>query len=130
VTGGWEDTHMHATATIAPAPQHLMALQRANEVRLARAALKRLVRQGRVNAAEVILACPWEAQTMPVAELLTAQRRWGETRCRKFLGTIPMGENKTIGSMTERQRRTLAAMLTPLGERDVAEDPVLSPALA
>jgi hypothetical protein len=108
---------MHATATVAPAPQHLRALQRANEVRLARAALKRRVGRGQMSAAEVILACPWEAETMPVGELLTSQRRWGETRCRKFLAGIPMSENKTIGSMTERQRRTLAAMLTPLGEQ-------------
>jgi hypothetical protein len=122
---------MHATATTAPAPQHLMALQRANEVRLARAALKRQVRQGRVQAAEVILTCPWEAETMPVAELLTSQRRWGETRCRKFLSSLPMSENKTIGSMTDRQRRTLAAMLTPLGDSEPAQSTLIaSPALA
>ncbi len=41
-----------------------------------------------------------------------SQRRWGQTRCRKFLAQVPMSEKKTIGSMTERQRRTLAAMLT------------------
>ena len=117
---------MHATATIAPAPQHLMALQRANEVRLARAALKRLVRQGRVQVAEVILACPWEAQTMPIAELLTSQRRWGETRCRKFLSGIPMSENKTIGSMTDRQRRTLAAMLTPLDDSEPVQGHIVA----
>ena len=49
---------------------------------------------------------------MAIADLLMSQRRWGHTRCRKFLAQIPMSENKTIGSMTERQRRTLAAMLT------------------
>jgi hypothetical protein len=108
-----------------------MALRRANEVRLARAALKRLVRQGNVNAAEVILACPWEAQSMPVAELLTAQRRWGETRCRRFLSGIQMSELKTIGSMTERQRRTLAVMLTPLDDSVLVQDQfAASPALA
>lgn len=48
---------------------------------------------------------------MSVADLLTSQRRWGLTRCRKFLAEIPMSEMKTIGSMTERQRRTLAASL-------------------
>ena len=48
---------------------------------------------------------------MAVADLLMSQRRWGQTRCRKFLAQIPMSEKKTIGSMTERQRRTLAAML-------------------
>jgi hypothetical protein len=48
---------------------------------------------------------------MSVADLLTSQRRWGTTRCRKLLQTIPMSENKTVGSMTERQRQALAALL-------------------
>jgi hypothetical protein len=104
---------MNAVATIAPAPQHMLALQRANEVRLARAELKRSVAHGRVRVADVVLAPPWEAESMTIADLLMSQRRWGITRCRKLLQTLPMSENKTIGSMTERQRRALAATLTP-----------------
>jgi hypothetical protein len=104
---------MNMTATIAPAgPQYMRALERANQVRLARAELKRRVAIGEVDVAEVILDCPWEAESMAVADLLMSQRRWGQTRCRKFLSQIPMSETKRIGSMTERQRRTLAAMLT------------------
>ncbi len=107
---------MNATATIAPAgPQHMRALERANQVRLARAELKRRVASGEIGVAEVILECPWEADSMAVSDLLMSQRRWGQTRCRKFLCQIPMSEQKTVGSMTERQRRTLAAMLTPSG---------------
>lgn len=102
---------MNATATIAPAPQHLMALNRANEVRLARAQLKRRVATGEVAVEDVVLECPWEAESMAVADLLMAQRRWGHTRCRKFLARVPMAETKTVGSMTERQRRALAALL-------------------
>ena len=48
---------------------------------------------------------------MAVAELLMSQHRWGHTRARRFLAGVPMTETKTIGSMTERQRRTIAAML-------------------
>ncbi len=104
---------MNATATIAPAgPQYMRALERANKVRLARAELKRRVATGEVCVAEVILECPWEAQSMAVADLLMSQRRWGESRCRKFLAIVPMSETKTVGSMTDRQRRTLAAMLS------------------
>jgi hypothetical protein len=104
---------MNATATIAPAgPQYMRALERANQVRLARAELKRRVAIGHTSVAEVILECPWEAESMAVADLLLSQRRWGQTRCRKFLSQIPISESKTIGSMTERQRRMLAAMLT------------------
>ena len=102
---------MNATATIAPAPQYMLALERANKVRLARAELKRRVSIDETDAAEVILACPWEAHSMAVVDLLMSQRRWGQTRCRKFLAQIPMSEKKTVGSMTDRQRRTLAVML-------------------
>jgi hypothetical protein len=103
---------MNATATVAPAsPQHLRALERANQVRLARAELKRRVALGQVDVAEVILECPWEAASMAVGDLLMSQRRWGQTRCRKFLAQIPMSEKKPIGSLTERQRSALAAML-------------------
>ncbi len=104
---------MNATATIAPADaQHMRALERANQVRLARAELKRGVADGIIDVAEVVLACPPEAEGMAVADLLTSQRRWGQTRVRRFLLTVPLSETKTIGSMTERQRVVLAKMLS------------------
>jgi hypothetical protein len=102
---------MNAEATMSPGPQHMQALQRANAVRLARAELKRRVAVGEITAGDVILNAPWEAESMSVADLLTSQRRWGHTRCRKFLQCIPMSENKTVGSMTDRQRVALAEML-------------------
>jgi hypothetical protein len=89
----------------------MRALERANEVRLARAELKRRVAFGKIDVAEVILYCPLEAQKMAVGDLLTSQRRWGQIRCRKFLSQIPISEEKAIGSMTERQCRALATML-------------------
>jgi predicted metal-dependent hydrolase len=93
-------------------PQHMMALQRANRVRLARAALKRKVAAGDVDPAEIVLTCPWEVESMSISELLMSQKRWGRTRCRKFLMSIGLPETKTVGSLTERQRRTLVALLT------------------
>ena len=102
-----------------PPPQHMRALERANAVRLARAELKRKVAMDQIDVAAVVLNCPWEAESMAVADLLMSQRRWGQTRCRKFLAQVPMSERKTIGSMTDRQRRTLAAMLSS-AERDRA----------
>ena len=48
---------------------------------------------------------------MSVSDLLTSQRRWGSTRCRKVLASIPMSENKSVGSMTERQRQALSRLL-------------------
>jgi hypothetical protein len=66
---------------------------------------------GEISAAEVILDTPWQVESMSVSDLLTSQRRWGHTRCRKFLQCVPMSENKTVGSMTDRQRHALAHML-------------------
>jgi hypothetical protein len=94
-------------------PQHLRALERANRVRLARAELKRSIATGEVAAAEVVARCPWEAESMTLAELLTSQRRWGHTRCRKFLAGVALTETKTLGSLTERQRRELVRALEP-----------------
>lgn len=92
-------------------PQHLGALRRANEVRLARAELKRRVAEGDLRVATVILRDPWEARSMTIAELLTSQRRWGTARTSKLLAAIGMPETKTIGSFTERQRHLMAALV-------------------
>ena len=102
---------MNATATIAPAPQHMDALRQANEVRLARAGLKRRVADGEVSAAEVVRASPWEARNMTVFELLMSQRRWGRTRSRSLLARTEVPETKQLGKLTERQRRAVVDVL-------------------
>ena len=106
---------MNATATIPDRPydhpQYMHALKRANQVRLARAELKRKVAANQIDVADVIMGCPWEAESMAIGDLLMSQRRWGQTRCRKFLVQIPITETKTIGSMTKRQRVALAELL-------------------
>jgi hypothetical protein len=103
---------MTDTATMTPGPQRLRALERANEVRLARAELKRRIADGELSAAAVILDSPWEASSWPVGELLTSQRRWGTTRCVKFLAKNGISEMKPVGTLTDRQRRLLAEQLT------------------
>lgn len=99
-------------------PQHMEALARANEVRLARAALKRRVASGDVTAAEVVRECPWETESMPLIELLTSQRRWGRTRARKFLTPLGLPENKKLGSLTDRQRNLLLRELIAPGHAE------------
>jgi hypothetical protein len=99
----------------------MRALAQANRVRLARAELKRQVADGETSVADVVLRCPWEAESMTISDLLMSQHRWGHTRCRRFLASIPMSETKTIGTMTERQRRELASMLERPAAYPVAE---------
>ena len=69
---------------------------------------------------------------MSVSDLLTSQRRWGHTRSRKCLQCIPMSENKTVGSMTDRQRHALAQMLDASGASQSASERAegLTPVLA
>ncbi len=91
--------------------QHLRALEYANRVRLARARMKRKVAAGELSAADVILSCPAEAHTMSVSDLLISQKRWGRARCRRLLLSLGVPENKQIGTLTDRQRLGLAAVL-------------------
>ena len=98
--------------------QCMEALARANQVRLARAALKRDISAGHRSVTEVITDSPWEAESMSLSELLCSQRRWGRARSRKLLASAALGEAKKIGSLTERQRRILVAALeAKLGSR-------------
>jgi hypothetical protein len=92
--------------------QRLRALERANRVRLTRATLKRRLRSGEVAVAETILRGSRDTDTMTVAELLLSQRGWGPTRSAKLLRSVSLSEKKTLGSLTERQRMMLAAVLS------------------
>src|SRR4051794_431065 len=111
-------------------PERVRALQRANEVRQARARIKRRIASGDLTAAEVILSHPWELESMRIAEVLLSQRHWGSRRCDEFLVRLSMHEHKSIGSMTERQRIAVAALLTadsparPRNHRSAARGPL------
>ena len=106
---------MGNSATEGAEQQHLRALEYANRVRLARARMKRKIAAGELSAADVVLTCPWQAHSMSVSHLLMSQKRWGRTRCRRLLMSLGVPENKPIGTLTERQRLALAAVLTAKG---------------
>ena len=104
---------MGKSATIdAGQEQHLQALEYANRVRLARARMKRRIAAGELSAAEVILSCPWQAHSMSISDLLMSQKRWGRARCKRLLVALGVPENTQVGTLTERQRLALAAMLS------------------
>ena len=104
-------SNMNATATLAPAgPQYMRALERANKVRLARAELKRRIATGELEVAEVILECPWEAAEHggrgPADEPTPLGR---EPLPQVARAAADVRRPRRVGSMTDRQRRTLAA---------------------
>ncbi len=117
------DRQMYAAGNAAADPQRLRALERANAVRLARAECKRLIAEGEVSVAEVLLEVPPHARSWAVGDLLMSQHRWGTSRCRKFLWKHHINETKHVGALTERQRRLLAVHLEPFatGETPLAD---------
>lgn len=114
---------MGETATSDAAPQHLRALEQANRVRLARAELKRNVSDQTTTVADVVLNCPWEAESMELSDLLMSQRRWGRARCRRVLLSLGLPENKQVGTLTDRQRHALAAALRERGDERARSGP-------
>src|SRR3712207_9458711 len=103
---------MGDTASASGDQQHLRALERANQVRLARAELKRQIANEEISASQVILDCPWEAASMSISDLLMCQRRWGRTRCRRLLVSLGVAQKKKIGTLTQPQRNPFVALLT------------------
>ena len=118
---------MGEIATSDAAPQHLQALRQANRVRLARAELKRKVAAQETTVAEVVLSCPWEAESMDLSDLLISQRRWGRARCRRLLVALGLPEKKKVGTLTERQRVALASVLgAPVEAQSMHTRPLVS----
>lgn len=98
-------------AGASPGRQNMRALEHANRIRLARAEIKRRIARGDVAVADVLLDPADEVEGMEISELLTSQKRWGSTRCSKFMDSIGLNESKTIRSLTERQRTAVASIL-------------------
>ena len=95
-----------------PQQQRLLALDRANHIRIARSTLKRRLHAGEITPAEAILRGSRDTDTMTVSELLRSQRGWGPRRSAEALRSVLLSDRKTLGSLTERQRVTLAAVLS------------------
>ena len=58
---------------------------------------------------------------MSISDLLMSQKRWGRTRCRRLLVSLGVPENKQVGTLTERQRIALAAVLAAKNAPATAE---------
>jgi S13-like protein len=95
----------------APVTQRRRALEQANRVRSARARVKHDITSGMVSVAEVVERRPDELATMTIGELLRSQPGWGPTRCSRLLRSLDISEGRTLGALTERQRRQLVTQL-------------------
>ena len=92
-------------------PQYMDALERANEVRVARADAKHRVFQGELSIADALrLEC---CQGMTVFELVSSRCRVGSLKARRTLGEIRISEWRKVRDLTEHQRGLLAEACKP-----------------
>ena len=87
--------------------QRLDALERANEIRVNRARLKRALMSGETTFDEVLLDPPAFVLTAKVYDMLLAVPRLGRVRASKLLAQCRISQSKTIGGLSERQRGEL-----------------------
>ena len=88
----------------------MRALQRANEIRIGRARLKRELASGRVRIGEVIDRPPEVATTAKVYDLLLALPSVGPAKASRSLSQCRIAPSKTFGGLSERQRLELIGL--------------------
>ena len=91
--------------------QRLCSLGRANQIRTARATLKKELASGRVQIEEVLAQPPVFATTAKVSDLLLAVPGLGPVRATRSLARCQIPYEKTVAGLSERQRSALLALL-------------------
>ena len=91
--------------------QRMAALRRANEIRTARAQLKRDLKAGRRSIHDLLLEPPEFLATAKVLDLLLAVPKYGRVKANKVLLLCRISPSKTIGGLSARQRTELVSML-------------------
>ena len=91
--------------------QRISALETANEIRFKRAQLKRDIKAGRVDLYSLVENPPEWLNTMKVIDLLLALPRIGRVKAGKYMTSHQMYHSKTVGGMSERQRKELLRYL-------------------
>ena len=89
----------------------MSALARANEVRTRRAQLKRDLKAGRKSIDVLLLDPPEYIETAKVFDILLTIPKYGRVKVSKVLTHCRIAPSKTIGGLSERQRRELISLL-------------------
>jgi hypothetical protein len=87
------------------------ALSRANHVRSQRAALKGRLKSGEVSIVSVIENPPDYMQTAKIVDVLMAAPKYGRVKAARVMERCRVSPSKTVGGLSDRQRRELIATL-------------------
>ena len=82
--------------------QRINALAKANEVRVARAALKRDLKAGRISIRVLLLDPPPYLESAKVLDMLMALPKVGRVKAAKVLQSCRVSPGKTFGGLSER----------------------------
>ncbi len=91
--------------------QRMEALKRANEIRSRRAQLKRDLKSGSAHISDIIESPPEYVLTAKVFDMLMAVPKYGKVKATRFLNHCRISQGKTIGGLSDRQRRELVQLL-------------------
>ena len=91
--------------------QRMDALKRANNIRTARAQLKRDLKAGRTTITEVLDEPPEYLLTAKVFDMLLAIPKYGRVKTNRILKQCKVSPAKTIGGLSARQRQELVSLL-------------------
>jgi hypothetical protein len=89
----------------------MRALRRANEIRTARAQLKRDLKAGKVKVEQLLSDPPEYVQSAKAFDMIIAVPKYGRVKANKILTQCRISPSKTIGGLSERQRGELVAYL-------------------
>jgi hypothetical protein len=93
--------------------QRLRALRLANEIRSARAQLKRDLASGKIELAQILAQPPECVRTARVRDVIVALPRIGSVKAGRILADCGIAHSKTLGGLTERQRTELLNRFRP-----------------
>jgi S13-like H2TH domain len=105
-------TKTHAQAPERSLDQRMEALQRANDVRVRRAQLKRDLKAGRESIETILLDPP---ETAKVFDMLMAVPKFGRVKAARLLNQCRISQSKTVGGLSERQRTELVELFNHRG---------------
>src|SRR5262245_45715320 len=91
--------------------QRMKALQRANDIRVRRAKLKKDLKDGRVKIVKILENPPEYVSTAKVFDMLLAVPKFGRVKAARFLNQCRISQSKTVGGLSDRQRTELITLL-------------------
>jgi hypothetical protein len=92
--------------------QRMEALQRANEIRVRRARLKRDLKEGKARVDDILRQPPDFVETAKVLDILMAVPKFGRVKAARLLNQCRISQSKTVGGLSDRQRGELIGLFS------------------